>query len=89
MNMKHTCHLLVFLAFSASVVAQDIDQKLHVDKAHHGLSSNAKAMPAKPQTRAQQMAVIWTDDISDCSTWTFGNGSDEVNQPWDRHRFEL
>ena len=27
-------------------------------------------------------ATIWTNDISDCSTWTFGNGSGQVNQPW-------
>ena len=24
----------------------------------------------------------WSDDISDCSTWTFGNGSGETGQPW-------
>ena len=27
-------------------------------------------------------AVIWTDDVSDCSTWTFGNGANELGQPW-------
>ena len=26
--------------------------------------------------------VIWSDDVSDCSSWTFGNGSGELNQPW-------
>ena len=24
----------------------------------------------------------WSDDVSDCSTWTFGNGSGETGQPW-------
>ena len=27
-------------------------------------------------------AAIWTNDISDCATWSFGNGSMEVGQPW-------
>ena len=80
--MKYAAHLFVLLAFSTSVVAQDIDHQLHVDKAYHGLSLNAKAFSTSRQSRSQQTEVIWTDDISDCSTWTFGNGSGEVNQPW-------
>ena len=26
--------------------------------------------------------TIWTNDISDCATWSFGNGSMEAGQPW-------
>ena len=26
--------------------------------------------------------TIWTNDISDCATWSFGNGSMEEAQPW-------
>ena len=26
--------------------------------------------------------TIWANDISDCATWSFGNGSMEVGQPW-------
>ena len=31
---------------------------------------------------ASQLALIWTDDVSDCSTWSFGNGANEAGQPW-------
>lgn len=31
---------------------------------------------------ASQAALIWADDVSDCSTWSFGNGSNEAGQPW-------
>ena len=27
-------------------------------------------------------APIWSNDISDCADWVFGNASDEVNAPW-------
>ena len=26
--------------------------------------------------------AIWTNDFSDCSAWTFGNGANELGQPW-------
>lgn len=60
-----------------------------------GLSAQAQYMPVsvakgdvapRYKTEANVLppnrATIWTDDISDCSTWTFGNGSGQVNQPW-------
>ena len=60
-----------------------------------GLSAQAQYMPVSvakgdvaPRYRTEanvlppNRATIWTDDISDCSTWTFGNGAGEVNQPW-------
>ena len=60
-----------------------------------GLSAQAQYMPVsvakgdvapRYKTEANVLppnrATIWTNDISDCSTWTFGNGSGQVNQPW-------
>lgn len=33
------------------------------------------------QTNAERV-TFWTNDISDCATWSFGNGSMEAGQPW-------
>ena len=60
-----------------------------------GLSAQAQYMPVSvakgdvaPRYKTEANVLppnrveIWSDDISDCSTWTFGNGSGQVNQPW-------
>ena len=31
---------------------------------------------------ALPLSTIWTNDISNCDDWTFGNGSMEAGQPW-------
>ena len=50
-----------------------------VDKATPGkmIQQQASAVPSMANRD-----LIWSNDISDCADWVFGNASDEVNAPW-------
>ena len=50
-----------------------------VDKATPGkmIQQQASAVPSMANRD-----LIWSNDISNCADWTFGNASDEVNAPW-------
>ena len=50
-----------------------------VDKATPGkmIQQQASVVPSMANRD-----IIWSNDISNCADWTFGNASEEVNAPW-------
>ena len=50
-----------------------------VDKATPGkmIQQQASAVPSMANRD-----IIWSNDISNCADWTFGNAADEVGAPW-------
>ena len=73
--MKHLYTLALVALLGLSAQAQY--QSVYVAKGDVAprYKTEANTLPANRET-------IWQDDISDCDTWTFGNGSAEIAQPW-------
>ena len=83
-----------FLAFLAGIMisqcafAQQVNANLGPattsksinDDGHH-LNDGFSGVP-QLQTMAPILDIIWSNDMSNCADWTFGNAADEVGAPW-------
>ena len=73
--MKHFCTLALASFLSLSMISQTST----MDKATEGrLVHPTEAMAPEMESRD----VFWSNDISNCADWTFGNGAAETGSPW-------
>ena len=79
--MKHFFTLALASFLSLSMIAQTPTDKAIPGKLVHPTQAMAPEMESRD--------IIWTNDISNCADWTFGNGADEIGSPWAFHRLEF
>ena len=73
--MKHFCTLALASFLSLSMISQTST----MDKATEGrLVHPTEALAPEMESRD----VFWSNDISNCADWTFGNGAAETGSPW-------
>lgn len=73
--MKHFCTLALASFLSLSMISQTST----MDKATEGrLVHPTEALAPQMESRD----VFWSNDISNCADWTFGNGAAETGSPW-------
>ena len=72
--MKHFFTLALASFLSLSMIAQTPTDKAVPGKLVHPTQAMAPEMESRD--------VFWTNDISNCADWTFGNGADEIGSPW-------
>ena len=63
----------------ANLVPNPTSKSSNVDS--HGFSVGLNGAPQLQET-APILDIMWSNDISNCADWTFGNGSNEAGTPW-------
>ena len=64
---------------NANLVPATTSKRIN-DDGHH-LNVGFSGVPHL-QTMAPMLDIIWSNDISNCADWTFGNAAEEVGVPW-------
>ena len=64
---------------NANLVPATTSKSINADR--HHLNVGFSGVPHL-QTMAPMLDIIWSNDISNCGDWTFGNGSNEAGAPW-------